>query len=203
MSDADFRTTDLHSLLDRVRFGEEDARDAIYRRISGRLEALCRKMLRKQPSVRQFEETADVMQNVAIRLLRTLESARPGSIRELYSLAAELVRCEILDLLRHHLALRRRPSDGQRAVNYKPEAVAEEANSEELDRWHAFHEQVASFSTFEREVFGLAYYHGWSQQEIADLFQVNERTIRRHWHAACLSLKRELGDRMPSTSPTE
>lgn len=41
------------------------------------------------------------------------------------------------------------------------------------------------------------------EKEIAIFFQVNERTIRPHWHAACLSLKRQLGDQMPSTSPTE
>ncbi|MBX9677274.1 MAG: sigma-70 family RNA polymerase sigma factor [Gemmataceae bacterium] len=203
MAEPDFVTTDLHSLLDRVRSGEEDARDAIYRRISGRLENLCRKMLRTQPSVRQFEETADVMQNVSIRLLRTLETARPGSIRELYALATELVRCEILDLLRHHLAQRRTPAEGKRAVRCEPESVAQQPEAEELDRWHAFHENVARLSTLEREVFGLVYYHGWSQKEIAELFQVNERTIRRRWHAACLSLKRQLGDQMPSTSSTE
>ncbi|MFO0864590.1 MAG: sigma-70 family RNA polymerase sigma factor [Gemmataceae bacterium] len=201
MSDADFRTTDLHSLLDRLRGGEEDVRDVLYRRISGRLESLCRKMIGKQPSVRQFEETADVMQNVALRLLRALESARPGSIRELYSLAAELARCEIMDLLRYHLAQRRCLKDGGRAVSLEADIAAEGTDAVELDRWHGFHEAVANLSAVEREVFGLVYYHGWSQQEIADLFQVHERTIRRQWHAACLSLKRMLGERMPSTSP--
>ena len=27
------------------------------------------------------------------------------------------------------------------------------------------------------------YYHGWTQAEVAALFHINERTLRRHWHA--------------------
>ena len=27
----------------------------------------------------------------------------------------------------------------------------------------------------------LTFYHGWTQAEIAELFQVDERTIRRRW----------------------
>jgi RNA polymerase sigma factor (sigma-70 family) len=36
----------------------------------------------------------------------------------------------------------------------------------------------------EREVVGLIYYHGWTQQQIAELFNVSVRTVRRRWDTA-------------------
>ena len=46
----------------------------------------------------------------------------------------------------------------------------------------------------EREIVGLIYYHGWSQAQVAELFQVNVRTVRRWWESALVKLHRELMD---------
>ena len=35
---------------------------------------------------------------------------------------------------------------------------------------------------------GLKFYHGWKEAEIAGLFQLDARTVRRRWRAACLKL---------------
>ena len=39
---------------------------------------------------------------------------------------------------------------------------------------------------------GLIYYHGWTQAQVAELFQVNVRTVRRWWEAALVKLHRVL-----------
>lgn len=39
---------------------------------------------------------------------------------------------------------------------------------------------------------GLTYYHGWQQDAIADLFQVNVRTVQRWYQDAKASLQAEL-----------
>jgi RNA polymerase sigma factor (sigma-70 family) len=49
----------------------------------------------------------------------------------------------------------------------------------------------------EREVVGLVFYHGWTQAQIAELFQVDERTVRRRWQSACLRLNRLAGGELP------
>jgi RNA polymerase sigma factor (sigma-70 family) len=46
----------------------------------------------------------------------------------------------------------------------------------------------------EREVVGLVFYHGWTQAQIAELFAVDERTVRRRWRRACGTLRDLLGD---------
>ena len=40
----------------------------------------------------------------------------------------------------------------------------------------------------DREVVGLLYYQGWTQAEVAELLQIDERTVRRKWVKACLTM---------------
>ena len=49
----------------------------------------------------------------------------------------------------------------------------------------------------EREVVGLIYYHGWTQQQVAELLGVSERTVRRHWVSAVARLSTGLGGLFP------
>jgi RNA polymerase sigma factor (sigma-70 family) len=53
---------------------------------------------------------------------------------------------------------------------------------------------VEKLAVQEREVVGLIYYHGWTQAQVAELFQVNVRTVRRWWESALVKLHRELKD---------
>ena len=64
----------------------------------------------------------------------------------------------------------------------------------DFDKWVAFHEEVEKLPVEEREVIGLVFYHGFSQAEIADLFQVSERTVQRRWQSAVARLKNTFGD---------
>jgi RNA polymerase sigma-70 factor (ECF subfamily) len=67
-----------------------------------------------------------------------------------------------------------------------PAAPADEP--EELERWRAFHEAVERLPTEEREVVSLIFYHGCTRVQVAELLQVDERTVRRRWRAAMLTL---------------
>ena len=127
-----------------------------------------------------------------MRLLRALREVRPSSTRELLSLAAEQMRRELLDLARHYYGplgeganhastAGRGDSSVARAVRTPPAPAEDPA---ELEKWCSFHREVERLPTLEREVVGLVYYHGWTQAEVAALFHINERTLRRHWHAA-------------------
>ena len=72
---------------------------------------------------------------------------------------------------------------------FDPPAPADDGD---LDRWCQFHQEVAMLPEQAREVVGLIYYHGWTQAQVADLFQVNVRTVRRWWQAALVELHRAL-----------
>jgi RNA polymerase sigma factor (sigma-70 family) len=165
------------------------------------MELLARKMLKDFPSVRRWAEMEDVVQNALLRLLAALEQVRPESVHHFFNLAAVHLRRELTDLARQLTGPKGKASrratplsddDSSDVRIFQPAAPVEDAG--ELDGWCRFHEQVERLPVEEREVVGLIYYHGWTQAEVAELFQVNERTVRRRWESALAKLQRILND---------
>jgi RNA polymerase sigma factor (sigma-70 family) len=186
----------LSGLVDRLRAGEE-AREELIRVALGRLERLTRKMLRGFPAVRRWEETGDVLQNTLIRLDRALRAIVPESSRAFFGLAAEQIRRELLDLVRHYsgpLGLGRNcrggiaGQAGEHTVGADPADARDDPD--DLERWAAFHAAVERLPVNEREVVGLVFYQGWTQAQVAELFCVSERTVRRWWERALQALGR-------------
>jgi RNA polymerase sigma-70 factor (ECF subfamily) len=189
VSDSGFHTTLLHRYLDRLRAGDATAYDDLIRHAGDRLEQLARCMLRRFPDVRRREDLQDILQNAHLRLLRDLrdKAKRPPSVRDFFNLAANRIRSVLLNLHQQH---RRAP--GRLGPGPYPDEDAAE-----LERWSAFHEAVEKLDAAEREVVSLIFYHGWTQAEVAELFQVSDRMVRKHWVRACMRLRQLLGDALP------
>ena len=183
--------------LDRLRAGDEAARAELLQVACERLTRLARKMLRADGRLCRWEETGDVVQNAAVRLYRALQEARPASPREFFGLAALQIRRELIDLARHHYG-----PEGQ-AANHQSHGPRGEGETDgagglepadrsqdpaDLERWCAFHREVENLPAEEREVVGLIFYHGWTQADVAELFGVSERTVRRRWESALVKL---------------
>jgi RNA polymerase sigma-70 factor (ECF subfamily) len=188
------QTTQMVQWLDRMRAGDLSARDALIRGFQGRLELLARKMVGRDRRVARWVGVEDVLQNALIRLLRALESVRPDSTRAFFGLAAELLRRELLDLARHYYG-----PEGEGA-NHESTPLLDDGSrpgleppspdpaASDLERWTRFHEEVARLPDREREVVGLVFYHGWTQAQVAELFRVDVRTVRRWWESALVTL---------------
>jgi RNA polymerase sigma factor (sigma-70 family) len=203
MPDPSFSTKHLQGWLDRLQAGDPSAQDELLCRVGDRLERLARKMLRRFPGVRRWAETGDVLQGSTLRLLRALQEVRPDSTRHFFNLAATQMRRELLDLSKHFY--------GPLGAGANHASVAHQTDSQaqaceppdrgddvrEVERWCAFHEAVEQLPAEEREVIGLKVYHGWKPAQIAELFQVDERTVRRWWRAACVRLTDALGGQLP------
>jgi RNA polymerase sigma-70 factor (ECF subfamily) len=192
---ASFDTVQLQNYLDHFRAGDRQATDALLRRICGRLEGLTRSMLRSFPNVRRWADTDDVLQGALMRLLHTLRATQPESTRHFANLAALHIRRELLDLARHFRGRLDQPRGVAEDAAEQPDP--NNALADDLDLWSAFHEQVEQLPVEEREVVGLTFYHGWTQAQIAELFLVDERTVRRRWRSAALKLSQALGGRLP------
>ena len=143
-----------------------------------------------------------------MRLLRALEQVRPDSTREFFGLAATQMRRELLDLARHFFGPQGPGAHqaGQRVdstVSGLGEPADRSEDLEDLERWCLFHQQVEQLPSEEREIVGLIFYHGWTQAQVAELFQINVRTVRRRWEAAMQKLYatfREEGRETPETT---
>lgn len=194
---------DLSLLVERHRDGDPAAREQLIAAAVGRLERLARKMLKGFPGVGRWEDTADVLQNALIRLDRALRAVAPSSSREFIGLAAEQIRRELLDLARRYRGPRGMGRNHESGLNIGDAAregldpAAPVPEVDELERWTALHEAVEKLPAAEREVFVLTFYHKWPQAQIAELFQVDERTVRRRWRSAAQMLHDALGGDLP------
>ncbi|HEX4590960.1 MAG TPA: sigma-70 family RNA polymerase sigma factor, partial [Gemmataceae bacterium] len=184
------------------RSGDEEAINDLLTAYWGRLERLARKMLGRFPDVRRVAETGDIVQGALVRLVRALGRLDVPSTRAFFGLAAEQMRRELVDLARHHFGPHGDGAHNAGSIHPEDDAVpghepADPAVPADLERWHAFHEAVARLPADMREVVGLAFYHSWTQPQIAELFGVSVRTIHRRWRSACLALNKELGGDFP------
>lgn len=193
MPDPLFNTVMLQACLDRWRAGEREAADELLKAVLNRLQKLAARMIRGFPNVRGLADTDDVLQNSVLRLLRTLRSLRPQTPRDFFNLAAVHIRRELIDLARRTRGKETVPlnpagsSDAPRPTEPTAPTMADS------DQWVRFHEAVDQLPLEEREVVGLVFYHGWTQHKIAELFQVDERTIRRRWASACRRIRDSAG----------
>jgi RNA polymerase sigma factor (sigma-70 family) len=152
------------------------------------------------PQAQRWAQTDDVLQNALLRLLRSLQKVQPASVRDFLGLAALEIRRELLDLARHFYGSQgvganhaSQAAGSDRSADV-PEPEAQTDDPDDLERWQAFHEGVEGLPIEEREVVSLIYYHGLTQVEVANLFQLGERTIRRRWESALVILHRRLHD---------
>jgi RNA polymerase sigma-70 factor (ECF subfamily) len=183
----------VESMLARWDHDPQAARAALIEHSQGRLHELAHRMLRRDfPRVGRLEETDDVLQGAALRLLRALEAVRPDSAAGFFRLAATKIRQELLDLARRHfgphgLGRRQQPllAGADSADGSAPELAGGSSGApEELARWTEMHARAARLPDEQRAVVDLMYYHGMTRQEAATALGLSESTIKRRWLAA-------------------
>lgn len=196
MPEPSLHTTRLRELLGRLRAGDAAARDDLIRAARSRLDALAARMLGRFPGVRRWADADDVFQGAAVRLLRAVEVVPVANTRALLNLAAAQVRRELIDLARRFGGPRGVGANHDSAA--APDPAAPAADPAVLDRWAAFHAAAGGLPAELREVFGLRFYHDWTNDRVADLLGVDEKTVRRRWLRAVDALKAALGGDFPA-----
>jgi RNA polymerase sigma factor (sigma-70 family) len=199
------QTIEIQNLVDKLKAGDESARQELINCACDRLTKLTRRMLRGYPRVHRWEQTDDVMQNALMRLYRTLADVKPASAADFYRLAALNIRRELLDLAKHYYGPRGLgahhasvgPDRGSDDKPLAPDAAAPDDDPAKLAGWTELHSRVEQLPDEEREVFDLLWYQELPQAEAATLLGVSERTIKRRWASARLKLYEALGGTLP------
>lgn len=167
-----------------------------------RLHEITHRMLRGFPQVRRWEETDDVVQAAALRLHRALAKVVPRDERHFLGLMVTQVRRELLDLARKYSGPTSFAAHHETNVLDLPEgrlerdslaAAAPQDSPETLHAWTRFHEIAAELPDEERELFGLVWYAGATQSEIAAALGLSPRTVRRRWEDTKHQFLRRLG----------
>ena len=206
MADPSSRSLLMQGWIDRLRAGDESARAELLRCSCDRLVELTRRMLRRYERIKRWEQTDDVVQNVAMRLNRTLQSVTPESTRDFFRLASLNIRRELLDLAKHYYGPQglgtlyaSTPEDstqGDRSpADHGPADLTHDPTR--LDAWAEFHRQVSALPDELAEVFDLIWYQGLSRSEAAQVIGISERTLMRRWQEARLAIFDALDGQLP------
>jgi RNA polymerase sigma-70 factor (ECF subfamily) len=197
----------IEGWIRRLNAGDDEARRELLNCACDRLTRLSRKMLRGFQRVKRWEATDDVVQNALMRLYRTLAEVQPATAIEFYRLAATNIRRELLDLAKHYygpqgLGANYATMEGETGnvlagIGRRTSATGDDSNR--LEAWATFHEQVEHLPEEDKEIFDLIWYQQLSQSEAAQLLGVSERTVKRRWASARLRLHEVLGGRSPES----
>lgn len=173
--------------------------DALIHHVSSRLCALAQRMLASYPQVKRWEQTDDVLQEVLLRLNRSLREVKPQSAAGFFGLAITLLRRTLIDLSRHYCGVY------GLGTKHESAAVSDQVNEPqqnlrfaqpilELEDWTAFHEAIERLPEEERETFSLKWYAGLTQRQIGELLGLSERTVIRRLISARTLLSGWLAD---------
>ena len=201
MTDDGHSTDRVQVWIERLAAGDEQACAELINHAAARLASLTEGMFQDYRRLGRWEQTEDVCQNASVRLWNALKSTRPTTPAEFYRLAALQIRRELIDQIRRHFG----PEDiganlasnawegdstSPRSAAYdRPQSTHDPAK---LSGWVEFHEQVALLPEDERSAFDLIYYQGLAQAEAAAILGISERTLKRRWLSARLTVGKAL-----------
>ena len=192
----------LWPFLEGVKSKNDAAREALLKHSQQRLARMTKKMLRKYPGVLRWEDVGDVLQNVLIRLDRSLREVEPPTPADFLALASAHIRWELIDLSRRHNgptgvnALYLTPATDERGSRRQVDPAAPDEDPLGLEIWSELHARIEAMPDGARQLFDALFYRGLPQPEAALVLGIPLRTLRRRWKAAREKLMREFGQGM-------
>jgi RNA polymerase sigma-70 factor (ECF subfamily) len=207
MSVQGIRTTlHIQRCLQRLGRQDEAARTELLGHARRRLGLLAERMFAEFPMLHRREEADDLLQEALVRLWQSLTEVGPTTVAGFMGLAALQMRRALRDLARHHFG--RKDESGERSqprqiVNGTSGHTFEERlgdstwRPDDLACWSEFHAAADRLPEPERTAFDLLYYHELPQSDAAEIMQISERQVRRHWQSARRELHRALEGLLP------
>ena len=138
------------------------------------------------------EATANTLQATALVHEAYLRLAGNGqnweNRRHFFGAASEAMRRVLVDGARRRTAAKR--GGGERDETLNEEAYVLPVGDERVLEIHEVLDELEEEDPMKAQIVKLRFFVGLTHKEIAELFDVSERTIERHWNAAKLWLYR-------------
>ncbi len=193
-------TSQLQTLLDRLRQGDRQARREFLEQVCQRLQRLVAKILFGSfPSLQARHEVDSVVHETWLRLMQALDKADPPTVADFFRLAAHKIRQVLLDMADKQRRIDQRETLFGRTDSQATGPIAGHAESgtqtydgARLALWTELHNKAGRLNEPERTVFQMHYYLGLPQAEIAKVLDLHPRKVSYLWVAATEELAGEL-----------
>jgi len=176
--------SDITVWLDSARSGDRAALDRVLALLYQELHGLARRQLAGQQG-RTLDATSLVHESY-LKLLGSQGAARFEDRAHFFAYAASAMRSVVIDHARNRMA-RKRGGDLKR-VELQDESGGGIGMDEDLLALNVALERLQAVDPHLARVVELRYFAGITEQEIADMTQRSERSIRRDWQKARLFL---------------
>jgi len=181
----------LQRLLDRLKQGDDAARNELIGAAYERLRLLARKLLHHDfPRLRHDTDT--ILDETVLRLFKAPRECQPPSVREFFTFSAALMRHVLVDLARRQKVRRAHEAnsvEGHETDGRRPTPFVDSADGPPVCAlWAEFHRRVETLPPEEREVVDLHWYQGLAQSETAELLGKTPKAVSRLWLKARVKL---------------
>ena len=176
----------LTQLIRQVEQGDAAARDELFAAAYGELRKLARSRLRDGGRNTLLETTALVHESY-LRFIKTGQ-LRLEDRRAFFAYASRVMRSVIVDAVRERQAERRGGDLLEMTLDTQVAGSLPSSEAEILD----VHDALRTLEQVEprlAQVVEMRYFGGYSEVEIAETLDINERTVRRDWERARLLLE--------------
>jgi RNA polymerase sigma factor (TIGR02999 family) len=177
--------TQLTQLLVRLRAGDSQARDALFAVAYPELQRLARARLR-DGGRNTLLDTSSLVHESYLRFVRAGE-LRAEDRRAFFAYASQVMRSVIVNSVRDRIAQKRGGDSRPLTLSTKLGVRVPEGEEAILE----VHEALEALEKADPRlalVAQMRYFGGYSEKEIADTLDVNERTVQRDWEKARLIL---------------
>jgi RNA polymerase sigma factor (TIGR02999 family) len=189
MSDQPQETADITQWLDAAREGDRAALDRVLGTLYHELHAMARRQL-----AGQYGQTLDATALVHEAYLKLIgrRDVQFDDRAHFFAYAASAMRSVVVDYARQRLA-QKRGGDLHRVTELPDDVEGGLRLDEDMLALDTALTRLAGVDAKLAQVVELRYFAGLSEQEIAELLQRSERSIRRDWQKARLFLLASLG----------
>ena len=175
----------LSEMIRNVNAGAPGAQNALFEASYGELRKLARSRLYDGGRNTLLDTTVLVHESY-LRFIRGGQ-LRADNRRAFFAYASQVMRSVIIDAVRERRA-ERHGGDLQRATLNTEVADSLPSGEEETLQVNEALDMLAAADPRAAKVVEMRYFGGYSESEIAEALQLNERTVRRDWEKAKLLL---------------
>jgi RNA polymerase sigma factor (TIGR02999 family) len=180
----------LTQLLVRMQAGDTQARDALFALAYPELNRLARARLR-DGGRNTLLDTSSLVHESYLRFVRAGE-LRAEDRRAFYGYASQVMRSVIVNSVRDRIAQKRGGDNRPLTLSTHLGTRVPEDEETILDVHQAL-EALEKADPRLAQVAQMRYFGGYTEKEIAEILDVNERTVQRDWEKARLILAAALG----------
>ncbi|MBZ0269532.1 sigma-70 family RNA polymerase sigma factor [bacterium] len=182
--------TELTRWLQRLDEGDPAALDRVVRELYGELRVLARARLRSERPEHTLGVTALV--NEAYLRLSNHERIPAASRTRFFAVAANTMRRVLVDYARARKRIKRGGADLEAVPLEDVEPLLDEQAADEILALEDALERLTAAQPRAAAVVEHRFFSGLSIEEIAELLEISEKTVRRDWIAARAWLRKEV-----------